>query len=257
VLSTTVGDAGAAQARRALEIGADLVVAAGGDGTVRACADVMAETAVPLAIVPIGSANLTAKALGLPARAEAALRVAFEGGERRIDLAVADGVTFAAMAGIGLDAAVVGATSGRLKHVAGWTAYAAAAVGQVLRPRTAFTIRLDSGDPLVRQAHSVTVGNSGALPGGFVILPSARLDDGVLDVVILAPTSLVGWADVGYRVLAGSRRDDARFERYQARTIEITAEAELPRQVDGEVVEPARSLTVAVRPGVLRVRVPA
>jgi diacylglycerol kinase family enzyme len=257
VLSTTSKDSGAAQARRALAAGADLVIAAGGDGTVRACAEVLADTRVPLAIVPVGSANLTANALGLPARAEAAVRVAFAGRERQIDLGVADGVTFTAMAGIGLDAAVVGATSGALKRTVGWAAYAAVAAGQVLRPRTAFTIRLDGGDPLIRRAHSVTVGNSGALPGGFVILPAARLDDGVLDVVILAAAGPVGWANVGYRVLAGSRSDDARLERYRAHAVEISAETELPRQVDGEVVGPARSLTVTVRPRALTVRVPA
>jgi diacylglycerol kinase family enzyme len=257
VLSTTSGDTGSAQARRALEVGADLVIVAGGDGTVRACAEVLAGTGVPLAIVPVGSANLTANALAVPARAAAALRVAFEGRERQIDLAIADGITFAAMAGIGLDAAVVRATSSVLKRVAGWAGYAAAATGQVLRPRTTFTIRLDGGDRLIRRAHSVTVGNSGALPGGFVIMPAARLDDGLLDVVILAPADPIGWANVGYRVLTRSDCDDARMERYQARAVEISAEADLPRQVDGEMIRPARSLTVAVRPGVLTVRVRA
>lgn len=256
VLSTTPGDAGAAEARRALGLGADLVIAAGGDGTVRACAEILAGTPVPLAIVPTGSANLTANALGLPARAHSALHVAFEGNERQIDLGVADGRTFAAMAGIGLDAAVVGATSGVLKRAGGWTAYAAAAAGQVLRPRTIFSIRLDGGGRLIRRAHSVTVGNSGALPGGFSIMPAAILDDGVLDVVILAPSGPVGWVNVGFRVLTGSRRDDVRLERYRARSVEITAEAELPRQVDGEMVAPGRSLTVGVRPAALRVRVP-
>jgi diacylglycerol kinase family enzyme len=256
VLSTTPSEAGAAQARRALEVGASLVIAAGGDGTVRACAAILAGTPVPLAIVPTGSANLTANALGLPARAEAALQVAFDGRDRQIDLAVADGMTFAAMAGMGLDAAVVAATSGGLKRVGGWTAYAAGATSQVLRPRTTFTVQLNGGERLIRRAHSVTVGNSGALPGGFQIMPAAKLDDGVLDVVILAPAGPVGWANVGYRVLTRSRRDDARMERYRARTIEITAETELPRQVDGEMIAPSRALTVRVRPSALRVRVP-
>jgi diacylglycerol kinase family enzyme len=257
VLATTRGDAGSAQTRRALEVGADLIIAAGGDGTVRACAEVLAGSAVPLAIIPAGSANLTATALGLPAHAEAAVRVAFEGRELSIDIGVADGNVFAAMAGIGLDAAVVGATSGAAKRVAGWPAYAAAAVGQVLRSRTRFAIRLNGGDALIRRAHSVTVGNSGALPGGFRILPAARLDDGLLDVVILAPGDPLGWASVGLRVLLRSSRDDARLERYRAHAVEIKAEAELPRQVDGEMIAPSRSLTVTVRPGALRVRVPA
>jgi diacylglycerol kinase family enzyme len=256
VLSTTPADAGAGMTRRALEVGAALVIAVGGDGTVRACAEVLAETGVPLAIVPAGSANLTANALGLPASADAALRVGFCGRDQRIDLAVADGLTFAAMAGIGLDAAVVGATRRAVKRLAGWPAYAAAAAGQLLRRPAAFTIQLDGGDLMIRQARSVTVGNSGALPGGFLIMPAARLDDGLLDVVILAPAGLIGWANLACRVLLRSRRDDCQLQRYRARTVEIRTGSDLPRQVDGDIIAPGRSLTVAVRPGVLRVRVP-
>jgi diacylglycerol kinase family enzyme len=256
VLTTTPADGGSGMARRALEVGAALVIAAGGDGTVRACAEVVAGTSVPLAIVPAGSANLTATALGVPARADAALGVAFGGRDRRIDLAVADGMTFAAMAGIGLDATVVGATPRAVKRLAGWSAYAVAAAGQLPGPRATFSVRLDDREVLIRRARSVTVGNSGALPGGFPIMPDALLDDGLLDVLILAPTGPFGWADVGYRVLVRSRRDDLRLERHRARTVQIQANAELPRQVDGEMIGSARSLMVAVLPGALTVRVP-
>ena len=256
VLTTTAADSGGGMARRALEVGAALVVAAGGDGTVRACAEVVAGTGVPLAIVPAGSANLTATALGIPARVDAALRVAFGGRDRRIDLAVADGMTFAAMAGIGLDAAVVGSTPRAAKRLAGWPAYAAAAAGHLLGPPATFSVRLDDRDVLIRRARSVTVGNSGALPGGFPIMPDALLDDGMLDVLILAPAGPLGWASVGYRVLLRSRRDNILLERYRARIVEIQANAELPRQVDGEMIGCGRSLTVAVRPGALTVRVP-
>lgn len=254
VLATTPDDTGSGMTRRALEVGAGMVIAAGGDGTVRACAEVLADTGVPLAIVPAGSANLTANALGLPARAEAALRLAFCGRDRQIDLADADGMTFVAMAGMGLDAAVVGATPRAVKRVAGWSAYAAAAIGQLLRPPATFALRLDGGDLMIRQARSITVGNSGALPGGFLIMPAAQQDDGLLDVLILAPTGPLGWADVGYRVLISSRRDDCQLERYRARTVHVSADADLPRQVDGELITPGRTLTVSVRPGALRVR---
>ncbi|HTA01597.1 MAG TPA: diacylglycerol kinase family protein [Streptosporangiaceae bacterium] len=256
VLLTTPADAGSGLTRDALAAGADLVIVAGGDGTVRACAEVLAGTGVPMAIVPAGSANLTANALGLPLRTDAALRVAFGGRDRQIDLAVADGMTFAAMAGIGVDAAVVGATPDAAKRLAGWPAYAAAAAGQLLGRPATFTVRLDGGEPMIRPARSVTVGNSGALPGGFLIMPGARLDDGLLDVLVLAPAGPLGWANVGYRVLIRSRRDDLRLERYRASSIEISADADLPRQVDGEMIAPGRSLTVAVRPGALLVRVP-
>jgi diacylglycerol kinase family enzyme len=258
MLTTTAEDTGAGQTRAAVEAGAALVVAVGGDGTIRACAEALAEGSVPLAIVPAGSANLTARALGIPGRLESALAVAFGGRNRAIDLGSADGAVFVAMAGIGLDAAVVGAAHRLAKRQAGWPAYAVAATGQLLRRPVTFTLHIDGGEPLTRRARCITVGNSGALPGGFAIMPDARPDDGRLDVVVLAPAGLLGWVDVGYRVALGSRRDDTQLERYQASTVEITAEAPgLPRQLDGEIVETSDSLSVRVLPGALLVRVPA
>src|SRR5262245_17898334 len=127
-LETTLDDRGVGLARAAVAAGARMVVAAGGDGTVRACAQALAGTQVPLAIVPLGTANLAARGLGIPAAAGRSLAAAFGGHERRIDLAVAEAaaadaaatatggaggvcgagrLTFAAMAGIGLDAEVV------------------------------------------------------------------------------------------------------------------------------------------------------
>jgi diacylglycerol kinase family enzyme len=259
VLRTTPDDAGAAQASRAVGAGAALVIVVGGDGTVRACAQTLTGTGVPLAIVPAGSANLTARALGLPGRLAPALDVAFCGHDRRIDLGSADGVVFAAMAGIGLDAAVVAGAQGLAKRLTGWPAYAVAATGQLLRRSVTFEIRVDGGEPLARQARCVTVGNSGALPGGFAIMPDARLDDGMLDVVVLAPSGPLGWADVGYRVALGSRRDDAQLERFRASAVEIRAvepAVGLPRQVDGELTGPSSALTVRVLPAALLVRVP-
>ena len=256
LLETAVDDAGTKLAHRAVAAGAGLVFAMGGDGTVRACAQALAGTPVPLAIVPRGPANLTARALGVPTGLDAALGVGFGRHERRIDLAVADGITYAAMAGIGVDAAVVGATPGGFKARAGWLAYAAAGARHALGPHTTFELRLD-GAPLTRRARSVVVGNAGLLPGGFALLPDARLDDGLLDVGILAPSSPLGWARVAYRIMAGSRYEDGQLERYRARRIEIRAAAELPREVDGEVIEPGRSLTVTVAPAALLVRVPA
>lgn len=263
LLPTTPDDPGTGQASQAVEAGAALVIAVGGDGTVRACAQALAGSGVPLAVVPAGSANLTAHALGLPRRVGSALAVAFGGRDRRIDLGSADGAVFVAMAGLGLDAAVVGRARGVTKRLTGWPAYAAAAPGQLLRRAVTFAIRLDGGPPLTRHARCVTVGNSGALPGGFAIMPDASLDDGRLDVVVLAPSGLLGWADVGRRVAAGSRRDDRQLERYQASTVEIHAEDAcgpggrgLPRQLDGELIEPSDGLSVRVLPGALLVRVP-
>jgi len=257
VLATRTADAGDGATRQAVAAGAGLVFAVGGDGTVRACAQALAGGQVPLAIVPRGTANLVATALGIPASLGAALEIGFGQHERQIDLAVADGTTFAAMAGIGLDAVVVAATLAAVKGAAGWLGYAATGVTRLAGAHTGFRIRLDDGEPILCHARCVVVGNVGLLPGGFVLLPEARPDDGLLDVGILAPAGPFGWPRVAWRVLTRSRHDDAALERHQARRVEITAEARLPRQADGELIGAATSLTVALAPGGLLVRVPA
>src|SRR5260370_25207680 len=139
--------AGHGVTREAVAAGAQLVLAVGGDGTVRACAEALAGTAVPLAIVPRGTANLVATALGIPSSLGAALAVGFGQHERRIDLAVADGLTFAAMAGIGLGAAVVGAAAAGLEGAAGWRGYAAAGGPRPAGARTGFQTPLYRGRP--------------------------------------------------------------------------------------------------------------
>jgi diacylglycerol kinase family enzyme len=278
---TTAADDGLELARRAVADGARLVFAAGGDGTVRACAQALAGTGIPLAIVPLGTANLTARALGIPARTDRALEAGFCGRDGHIDLACVEGedggpsregglgpddhgaggaggdscgTSFVAMAGIGLDAAVVEAARGAGKRRLGWVAYAVSGLAHLRMRPAAFTIRLDGGKPMVRRARCVVVGNAGLLPGGFVLLPEARLDDGLLDVGILAPTGALGWPRVAGLVLARSRHQDAGLERFQARRVEISADTDLPRQIDGETAAPGRALAVSVRPAALTVR---
>ena len=253
---TEKAEAGVAAASSAALDGTDLVVAVGGDGTVRGCAEGLAGTGVPLGIVPLGTANLLARTLRLPRHPHPALALALgaSSSDRVIDLAVADGVPFTAMAGMGLDAAVVAGT--RLKHQFGWFAYAVSGAAHLAMAPATFTIRLDGGAPVERKARSVVVGNSGLLPGGFSLLPDARPDDGLLDVGTLAPHGPLGWPRLATRVLTRSQRQDRMLERFQARQVEITASVSLPREIDGELVTAARSLTVKVLPGALTVRIP-
>ena len=256
VVVTEKAEAGIEAASAAALDGIDLVVAVGGDGTVRSCAEGLARTGVPLAVVPHGTANLLARTLRIPGHPRAALAVALDSGgvDRVIDLAVADAVPFTAMAGMGLDAAVVAGT--RLKHQFGWLAYAMSGAVHLSLPPARFSIRLDDAAPVEREARSVVVGNSGLLPGGFSLLPDARLDDGMLDVGVLAPRGPFGWPRLATRVLTHSRRQDGMLERFLARKVEITTRTPLPREVDGELVTAGHSLTVTVQPGALTVRMP-
>jgi len=256
VFVTDKAEGGVSAACGAALDGADLVVAVGGDGTVRGCAEGLAGTGVALGVVPQGTANLLARTLRIPGHPKAALAVALAAGgvDRTIDLAVADGVPFTAMAGIGLDAAVVAGT--KLKHQFGWLAYAMSGAVHLALPPVRFTIRLDDGAPFEREARSVVAGNSGLLPGGFSLLPDARLDDGLLDVGVLAPHGPFGWPRLAARVLTHSHRQDRMLERFKARKVEIAAQALLPREVDGELVAAGHALTVAIAPSALTVRMP-
>jgi diacylglycerol kinase family enzyme len=263
------------------EPGDKLVFAVGGDGTVRACAHNLVGSGVALAVVPRGTANLFANSLGIPGSLDAALSVGFGGAERSVDVAFADGEPFVAMAGVGLDAAVVGSTTRWSKRHLGWAGYALAALAHLSGPLAEVRIRLDGAEPVAREARTVVVGNVGTLPGGFTLLRGARVDDGLLDVGVLSPRSLVGWADVAQRVVRGrqpppaARNGDdgvgdgaasgapvaffpayASFEHFRAATVELSAGAPMPRQFDGDLLAPSCSLSVRVAHCALRCRTP-
>ena len=90
-LETTPEDPGQGQARSAVAAGADLILACGGDGTVTACAEGVADSGVPLGILPLGTGNLLARNVGLPADLDGALAVALSGGEQKLDTGTANG----------------------------------------------------------------------------------------------------------------------------------------------------------------------
>ena len=209
---TTVDDVGQGAARAALEAGADLVIAAGGDGTVRAAAEVVAESDAAFAILPAGTGNLLARNLSLTLNdLEHSVHSAFTGGDRAIDAALIDIYredgshtrhAFLVMAGFGIDAKMLAATDDELKAKVGWLAYVKA-FGQVLRDKNRLRLRfkLDGEDVRRMSAHTLIVGNAGSLPGNILLLPEAAVDDGQLDVVIMRPEKLIGWVQIFTKVL--------------------------------------------------------
>jgi diacylglycerol kinase family enzyme len=204
---TSEEDAGQGPARAALDGGADLVIVAGGDGTVRAVAEAMAGSGVPLALLPSGTGNLLARNLKLTLNDPAdSLRIAFTGEPHGIDVArieirrpddSIDTHVFVVMAGAGLDAQIMANTDDELKKKAGWLAYAQALV-VVLRDRSILRLsyRLDGHRTRSERARALIVGNCGSLPANIVLLPDASVDDGLLDLIVLKPESLRGWLAV-------------------------------------------------------------
>ena len=196
---------------------------------------------MPLGVVPLGTGNLLARNLGLPLTMQEALEVALTGRDRVIDLAratvgAAEQTTFVVMAGLGFDAEMMADAPAGLKAAVGWPAYVVSGLKH-LRDRPAqFELVLDGAAAVSRPARGIVIGNVGQLQGGVALLPDAVPDDGVLDVVLLAPRRLVDWGRVLHRLIARSDREDHTLTRFTARRIEVRAAVPTQAQLDGEPV---------------------
>jgi diacylglycerol kinase family enzyme len=252
---TTVEDPGRGQTEAAVAAGAEVVFACGGDGTVRACVTGLAGTDVALAVLPQGTGNLLAANLGLSNDLAAGLEVAVERGMRRLDVGVTGDECFAVMAGMGFDAQMLDSTSETTKKRFGWPAYVVGAARHLRDRPMRVSIRIDGGPPLRRRARSVLVANVGRLQGGVRLLTDAEPDDGWLDVAVLTPRTLGHWLALGWAVVR-RRGSVPRMEVFRGRTVEITSNRAQPRQLDGDLIEPGRSLKAEIRPGSLWLCVP-
>lgn len=261
-LETSVEDPGTGQALAAMKRGADVVLACGGDGTVRAVAAALAGTGVAMGLLPAGTGNLLARTLGTPLELGAATRVALTGDDRSIDVgrlrvdADPQEQTFLVMCGTGFDAAIMANTPEILKVRVGPLAYVISGLRAMRGHRTRVTLRFDGGEPLRRRSRTVVVGNSGTLPGGLLLMPGATVDDGLLDVVNISPKSFAGWLAVGIRITTRRRHGHRRVEHWQAGAVEIAAEEPQPAQIDGDPIGEVTRLLMRIERRVLVVRVP-
>jgi diacylglycerol kinase family enzyme len=281
--ATTEENPGQLATRQAIEAGADVVIAAGGDGTVRAVASALRGSGIPIALVPMGTGNLLARNLYLPlSNAEESVHTAFTGANRRIDLGLAeirrtDGTTeeraFLVMAGLGLDAKMIAKTNSRLKKAVGWLAYVDAGVRALpeIKPvRLRYSV--DGGPEKPMTVHTIIIGNCGALPGGILLMPEAKPDDGILDIAALRPRGPFGWFKVWNKVAwengvlrrsAAGRKiidltTDVRDVTYlTASDLRVTVETAQEFQLDGDEFGEAIAVHTWVDAGGLTVKVPA
>ncbi len=227
-LETTKADPGQGLTCQAVEQGADLVMASGGDGTVMACVTGLAGTDLPLAVLPSGTGNLLAVNFDIPGDLEGALEVALHGDRRRIDVGAVGGDRFAVMSGIGFDAAMLRDADPKLKRRIGALAYVVSGLANLRRRPTTFHIRLDDQRPIVRVGQCVLVGNVGRLQGGLPVLPDAKPDDGLLDMAVLRIRTVGDWVKVALRVLVRRRRDDRQMETFKVRRVEVRCDRPQP-----------------------------
>jgi diacylglycerol kinase (ATP) len=280
---TSVEDVGQGVTQQALEQGVDMVIVAGGDGTVRAVVEAVRGHDVTLALLPSGTGNLLARNLKTTLNDPAgSVRTAFTGTDRRIDLGMisierADGKreqhAFVVMAGLGMDAKMLANTDEDLKKKAGWAAYVKAIAVSLRDPdELHLRFRLDDGGPKRATVHTLIIGNCGSLPANILLMPDAVLDDGLFDVMMMRPGGFVGWIRVWAKVawtngvvrrtkvgraLAGRQKDD-RDLRYETGT-QFVARFSRPEQIelDGDGFGEATAFKAWIEPSALRVRIAA
>ncbi|AWB83976.1 diacylglycerol/lipid kinase family protein [Corynebacterium liangguodongii] len=276
-VATTPEDSGYAQAAAAAQAGAVLVIAAGGDGTVRLVASALAGSGVALGIVPAGTGNLLARNLALDLGLEASVARAFHGRDRRIDVCEArlhradrstDVMRFVVMAGVGADAEMIEHTDEDLKERIGPAAYVPGVV-RALRGgnNVRATFSFDGERVAKKRLHTLIIGNCGDVYSHVPLLPNARPDDGKLDLVTIAPRGPLGWARVaalvaGNTVLRLVGRGSHLFTPRppNAMTFEsgerVTIEFGSPEifEVDGDTIGRVRAAEIDILAGALVVR---
>ena len=269
-LETTEDDPGLGQTREAVEKGADVVVACGGDGTVRVVGEALAGTQTAMGLLPLGTGNLLARNLDMNLDdVAAAMRVALSGDDRRVDVGwvtvvgaggeehtAAEEQAFLVMAGMGFDAAMMAGAPEALKARVGPVAYVVSGIRLLRGKQAKIQLRMDGDPPVSRRVRTIVIGNCGKLLGGLMLMPDAQVDDGWLDVVSIAPSGIVGWAAVAGRVISQRRRGHHRVEHWRCRSITLSADVPQPAQLDGDPVGDARELRMRIDPGALLVRVP-
>lgn len=226
--------------RWALEAeGIDLVLALGGDGTIMEAMSGLIEgrRGIPLAQIPVGTANLLARALGIPTDLEGAVDVALGGVVVRHDVGRIEGSGryFALVAGAGFDAQLIEDTPRALKNRVGFAAYLLAGVRNLFRLHRSYILLQVDGEHHHFRAHTVMAINVGEIEGMRLrFAPEIDPHDGKLDVAIVTPASLWGVAQVVWRLLSGrlSGFEDIRF--FRATNVKIEANPPMEVQVDGE-----------------------
>jgi YegS/Rv2252/BmrU family lipid kinase len=259
--ATTIEDTGHGMAHEAAVSGADLVMAIGGDGTIRAVCEELAGTGIAVGIVPAGTGNLLARNLEIPLYLRSAVDVALNGQDRAIDMVQVSGdkmedATYLVMAGMGFDAAIMEGVNEDIKAKVGWLAYVWSALKSLMFPAVRVEVSVDGGEVTRHRARTIVIGNVGLLQGGMPLLPDARIDDGQIDVVLLYPRRFLSWVPLAFRVLTKNRRSDETITRMSGREVVVRTNTDAPRQLDGDLIAPGRELRATCVHGRLLVRVP-
>ena len=257
-LELTTRETGARElARNAVARGATLVIAAGGDGTIEEVATALIHTPATLGILPLGTMNNLARSLGIPLDLPNAALLLAMGTTRRID--VGRVVTpedriegyFLETAGLGLSA--IATPMGEDAEKGRWGNLFSKLGDFFAFSSTAVTIQCDNEQSRRSQTHLVMIANAPLFGNNMLISPDAKIDDGLLDVVIYEGMELVDLTSYFFGISSGGRVSDGRVQTYRARRVQVSAAAPLPVNADLDVLEGQSSWEIEIVPRALAV----
>lgn len=236
------------------------LVAGGGDGTVNAVAAAALEHDLPLGVLPLGTLNHFARDLDIPDGLDDAIAVIAAGGERRVDVAIANDRVFLNNASLGLYATVVTDRERQQRRLGRgkWSALLRATLAALREPE-AFEVAIDvEGETMRRTTPFVFVGNNDYIVQGPDAGRRAHLDDGLLSVYVLHPRTAAGLLWLALRTLLRGTSGARDLDVFEARELEVRARGRrtLPFARDGEVDDLDAPIRFAVRAGALRVYAP-
>jgi diacylglycerol kinase (ATP) len=241
-------------ARHAAMEGYRRIVAAGGDGTINEIVNGIAGRNVALGLLPIGTMNVFATELGLPANNLAQCwQIIQNNRTRRVDLPSANRKHFVQLAGVGLDAQAVKETSRAFKRNFGPLSYLISAAQ--IASRTPPLLRIESEEAVTEEGSFVLVGNGRLYGGRLPFFKQAVMTDGLLDVIVFKRLSYVDIIRYLQNVVFTPQISSPEVEYFQTKRLRVSSEETVPVEIDGELIGNC-PVEFKIRAGGLRVLTP-
>lgn len=232
----------------------DVIAAAGGDGTINFMAGLLLNSAIPLLIIPFGSANGMAKELGIGNNIELAISLLEKGAERSIDLLTINGKTCIHLADVGLNARIVKRFEADPNR--GIRTYAKHMLAEMFLLKVySFQIQCD-GKEFKRKAVSLTFANASKYGTGAVINPEGIIDDGIFELVIIKPFPQIKLLSIAWKMFMNKLHTSDYVEIIKCSKAKILSRRKTTLQIDGEVIGKVKQISVEIMPNSLRVLVP-
>lgn len=235
--------------------GFDIVVAVGGDGSVNEVATGLIGTNTVLAILPLGSGNGFAGHLGLGRKTKYALKVINDGHFAWIDTCSVNGEAFVNLVGFGFDGLVAKALKG--SKIRGLVGYTRSVLQHLFKYEASdFVIKIDDNAPLNRRCYMLNVVNGTTYGYGFHFHSKAKLNDGMMHVLMIKDVAKWKYFALLYRSLRGKLHESKIVETVDAKAVEVVSKENVLMEIDGESIEGKSPYKIEIVPNSLKVIVP-